>query len=74
MKILFSDNYEELLSQARSMENLIESLQNENSYLRKISWPFAKTVIKQLESQLESEREMNRILTDEILKNNQPPS
>ena len=67
MKFTPDPTYDGLLSQAYSLASLVRSLQSQVSYLDKISNHSAAKVIEQLEKQLDSEREMNRILTKELL-------
>jgi len=67
-----SKKYEGVLRQARSLSMLVNSLESELSFYR--AEPLAKddAKYKALQAQIDSEREMNHILTNEldILKSN----
>lgn len=61
-----SDNYEGLLRQFKSAIRLIKSMEAETAYFRKKDNAVSQKKIDCLEASLQSEREMNKQLTQEI--------
>lgn len=63
-----SPDYLGLLKQAWSMKQLIDSMEKELSARRESDWPAGRKTIEELRKQLESEKEINDILTKEIFE------
>ena len=61
MKIKFFSDYTDLLAQAKAMNMLINSLEGTITYYRSMEVSYNEAI-----ATLNSEREMNRILTDRI--------
>ena len=61
-----SNDYDGLLSQFKSMNNLISCMERELSYFRKKDFTLSEENLKDLEGKLESEKEMNHQLTCEL--------
>lgn len=61
-----SNDYDGLLSQFESMNNLISCMERELSYFRKKDFTLSEENFKELEGKLESEKEMNHQLTCEL--------
>jgi hypothetical protein len=64
MKFVPHPEYNHLLTQAYALNRLNESLQAEIEHYRAKDYTHAKSVIDRLKSELESERQMNAILTN----------
>ncbi len=58
--------YKFLLKQAYAMNNIIENLEHRNKLLSERDYKASEKRISELEKQLESEKEMNHILTCEL--------
>lgn len=64
-EIKLASNYETLYKQASSMKMLIESIDAQLNYYRQKDYSLSEMRLKYLEECLESEKEMNAILTEE---------
>ena len=64
-KIKLASNYETLYKQASSMKMIIKSIEEQLNYYRQKDYNLSEKHLKYLEECLESEKEMNAILTEE---------
>lgn len=62
-KIKPSDTYEGLLRQFCAMKSLLSSMENELKFYRNKDYSLSENRLRQLEEALDSEKEMNDILT-----------
>lgn len=60
-----ADNYKSLLKQARAMHTIIQCKEKENNYLSKARYDHSAERVAHLEAMIESEKEMNHILSNE---------
>lgn len=67
-KYILSDSYEGLKTQFNALSRILECCNTELEYYRKRVKEFSVERIIQLEAELESQKEMNAILTDELNK------
>ena len=65
-KFIPSQEYSGLLRQAYALHTLLTGHEKELAILRKRDYDTSEVVIKRLESELESEREMNESMTNEL--------
>ena len=65
MKFKPSDNYNSLKKQAYSLATLVDCLEVSLATLRKKEYDFSEKKVKHLQEMLDSEKEMNAILTKE---------
>ena len=61
-----ASNYEELLKQANALYTLCKSQEKTISFLNKRNYELSEKRLSSLEKDLESEREMNHVLTEEL--------
>lgn len=66
MKFVPDNSYEGLKRQAFAMSNLVDSLEKQLSHYRSKDYELSERRLAKLEENLESEREMNAKLTEEI--------
>jgi len=65
-EIIPADNYESLLRQFSALKSLNFYLEEQLTFYRNKDYTLSELRLKSLESQLESEKEMNAILTREL--------
>jgi hypothetical protein len=66
MKFVPHPEYNHLLTQAFALARLNESLEAQIAHYRAKDYAHAESVINRLKAELESERQMNAILTNEL--------
>lgn len=66
MKSNPSSDYNTLLRQYNALRTLVKALESEISFYRRKDYALAEKRLEELERDLESEREMNAILTEEL--------
>lgn len=66
MDVKFSENYNTLLKQAKSMQNLINTYKSTIKFYSNKDYSLSKSRLDLLSKNLESEKEMNAKLTGEI--------
>lgn len=62
----FSDDPKELLLQARALHRIVKCVEAQLSYYRNKDYACSEKRLAELESQIQSERTMNDILTREL--------
>jgi hypothetical protein len=64
-----SDNYDSLLRQARALYNICKSQEAQLSFLHKARFDHSAEEVARLKAELESEKQMNHQLTNELEPN-----
>lgn len=61
-----ADDYNQLLTQARALYRIVKSQEVRIEHLSKAKYDHSAERVEDLKAQIESEREMNKILTKEL--------